>query len=283
MNIETRGLRGKRVGILAGDGFEYVELAIPKMALAAAGATVEVISLHHGRIRGMNLTEPTRTVKVDRHVQEVGPEDYDALFIPGGFIGPDFVRQSSAAREFVRAFDQTGKPIATLCHGPWVLVSAELVEGRQLSSWPGIRDDIVHAGGIWRNEPLVQDGNWVSCRGPQDLKTFIPAMTRLFALGATGEPRGAEIPSHNRQSSPQPREPIPLALAAARLLPGPTLRTVAAAAALVAVTGAVLRRTNRQPSRKLARKDALRLPAPAGETGREAYRSETRLDSQWPG
>ena len=245
MKLKSRKLEGKRVAILAADGFEYVELAIPKAALKAAGAEVEVISLHEGKIRGMNLTEPTRTVRVDLTVEEADPDDYDALLIPGGFIGPDFVRQSQEARRFVRAFDQAKKPIATLCHGPWVLASADLVDGRRLASWPGIRDDIVHAGGIWRDEPLVRDGNWVSSRGPQDLRQFVPAMIDLFASGAqVASPVGhGEASLQNQKSSPRAQEPIPLAVAAARILPGPTVRTVAAAAALTALTAAVLRKS----------------------------------------
>jgi protease I len=247
MKLETGKLKGKRVAILAADGFEYVELKVPKMALWTAGAEVEVISLHEGKIRGMNLTEPTRTVRVDRRVEDA--DAYDALLVPGGFIGPDFVRQSQEARDFVQAFDQAGKPIATLCHGPWVLASAGLVEGRALAAWPGIRDDIVHAGGIWRNEPLVRDGHWVSSHGPQDLQAFIPAMIELFASGASaGDGRGERASFQNRVSSPQAREPIPLALAAARILPGPTVRTVAAAAALTALTAAVLRRAHAEPA-----------------------------------
>lgn len=244
MKLPKRKLRGKRVAVLAADGFEYVELAIPRAALRMAGARVDVISLHDGKIRGMNLTEPTRKVRVSCTLAEADPDRYDALLIPGGFIGPDFLRQSREARSFVRAFDQANKPIATLCHGPWVLASADLVEGRRLASWPGIRDDIVHAGGIWRDEPLVRDGNWVSSRGPQDLPAFIPAMIELFAAGAqvTANERSSLMRRRGDTSSPRHRKPMGLAVAAARLLPGPTFRTVAAAAALTAVTAAVLRR-----------------------------------------
>jgi protease I len=245
MKPTTDQLQGKRVAILAADGFEYVELSVPKAALLAAGAEVEVISLHEGRIRGMNLTEPTKAVRVDRTVEEADADDYDALLVPGGFIGPDFVRQSAEARHFVRAFDEAGKPIATLCHGPWVLVSAELVNGRRLASWPGIRDDIVHAGGVWRDEPLVRDGNWVSSRGPQDLEEFVPAMIDLFAEEAKARVResvGAEVAPQNGASSPKAKEPAHVAVAAARLLPGPMLWTVAAAAAATAITAGVMRR-----------------------------------------
>jgi deglycase len=229
-------LDGKRIAALAGDGFELIELLVPRKALEAAGATVDLVSLHSGRIRGMNLTEPSRRLRVDRVVDDADPADYDALLIPGGFIGPDFVRQSETARAFVRQFDATGKPIATLCHGPWVLVSAGVVADRRLASWPGIRDDVVNAGGTWRDEPLVRDANWVSSRGPQDLHAFVPAMIELFASGEQQRsPVRAKVGVE--ESSPQAQQPLELAVKAASHLPGPALRAVLAAA-LVAAAGA---------------------------------------------
>ena len=235
MKLDNQKLGGKKIGILAGDGFEYAELAVPMAALKAAGAQVEVISLHEGRIRGMNLTEPTRTVHVDRLVHHATVNDYDGLLIVGGFVGPDFVRQSAGARSFVRAFDQAFKPIATLCHGPWVLISAGCVNGRRLASWPGVRDDIVNAGGIWRDEPLVRDRNWVSSRSPADLTAFVPAIIELFAHGADAPATGALASASTiDESSPPPREPIRLAVTAARHLPSPT--TAAFAGAVIALT-----------------------------------------------
>ncbi|KYF64413.1 permease [Sorangium cellulosum] len=136
---ERKKLAGKRIAALVADGFEQIELTVPMKALRAAGAEVDVISLRRGKIRGMNLHEPGARVRVDRTVGEADPADYDGLLLPGGFISPDLLRQSEEARQFVRAFDTLRKPIATLCHGPWVLASAELVSGRQLASWPGIR------------------------------------------------------------------------------------------------------------------------------------------------
>jgi protease I len=229
---EAGRLQGKKIAVLAADGFEYVELQGPAKALELAGAELEILSLHPGRIRGMNLTAPTRTVRVDRTIDEASPSDYDALFIPGGFVGPDFLRQSAAARMFVRDVDAAGKPIATLCHGPWLLASAELVEGRKLSAWPGLRDDIVHAGGVWRDEPVVRDANWVSSRGPQDLAELIPAMIDLFAKGEGFEE--TESASAD-ESSPKPERPIPLALRAARFIPGPTMRAVLATLGILGV------------------------------------------------
>jgi protease I len=236
-------LRGKRVAILAGDGFEYVELTVPKAALAAAGADVDIVSLHEGKIRGMNVSEPTRTVHVDRTLKDALPEYYDALLVIGGFVGPDLLRQSREARMFVRAFDEANKPIATLCHGPSVLISAGIVNGRRLASWPGVRDDVVNAGGIWRDDPLARDHNIVSSRSPADLPVFVPAMIDLFALGATAPAEGALAKaSHAEQSSPQRDEPIRSAVAAARYLPSPSISAMAGAVMALAVGGFALRR-----------------------------------------
>lgn len=254
MKLGRQRLRNKRVAILAGDGFEYVELVVPKKALELAGAETEVISLHEGKIRGMNISEPTKAVKVDCTLGKADPSRYDALLIPGGFIGPDFIRQSQLARAFVRAFDEAHKPIATLCHGPWLLVSAELVKGRVLASWPGIRDDIVHAGGTWRDEPVVIDKNWISSRGPADLPAFVRAATDLFAGGE--EPIVAELAPedmldeldlttevHPEGSSPQYDRPAPLPLMATRRLPGPAVWTMLGMALAVGIGALVLRRS----------------------------------------
>lgn len=231
MNSDSSKLHGKKVAILAADGFEYVELAVPRAALLAAGAKVDVVSLREGRIRGMNLTEPSRTIAVDRLIDWVGDDDYDALLIVGGFVGPDLLRQSHLVRSFVRTFDLSFKPIATLCHGPWVLVSAEIVNQRRLASWPGLRDDILHAGGIWRDDPLVRDRNWISSRGPQDLGVFVPAMIQLFAEGAKAEATGALAGASTEfESSPKPAEPPRIAVRAARILPSPAFAALAAVA-----------------------------------------------------
>lgn len=242
MEYDRDALRGKKVAVLAADGFEYVELAVPVKALRAAGADVEVVSLHGGKIRGMNLTEPTRAVRVDRTLAEANPAEYDGLLVPGGFVGPDLLRQSEDARRFVRAFDDAGKPLATLCHGPWLLASAELVAGRRLAAWPGIRDDLVHAGAVWRDEPLVRDGNWVTSRGPQDLAVFVPAMLALMASGAAARAGDAQ---GDLTSSPKPERPPALAVTAARLLPGPTLRTAALAALALGAAAFAFRRAAR--------------------------------------
>jgi len=226
-----RKLKGRRIAVLAADGFEMVELAVPVAALRLAGAEVEIISLRRGRIRGVNLHEPASKVGVDRLVSEAEVDDYDALLIPGGFINPDLLRQSAEVRRFVKAFDATDKPIATLCHGPWVLASAGLIKGRTLTSWPGVRDDLVNAGATWVDEPVVRHGNWLTSRGPQDMRPFVEALITFFA----GELPRARTPRFAISSAPQRDEPPAVMLAAMKWLPRPSLRTAAVLGAIAAV------------------------------------------------
>ena len=174
-------LQGVRVAVLAADGFEQVEVTIPRRALRRAGADVRIVSLRPGRIRGVNFLWRGRKLPVDDTVFDARPEDYGALLLPGGFVNPDLLRQSEHALRFVRRMEELGRPIATLCHGPEVLISSGLASGRRLTSWPGIAADLRNAGAEWVDAPLVRDGRWVSSRGPHDLKTFIPAMIDLFA------------------------------------------------------------------------------------------------------
>jgi len=225
-------LKGRRIAALAADGFEKVELAVPMKALQAAGAKVDVISLRHGNIRGVNLHEPASRVHVDKTIAQANPDDYDGLLLPGGFINPDLLRQSAEARAFVRAFDQAGKPIASLCHGPWVLASAGLLQGRTLTSWPGVRDDLVNAGATWLDEPLVRDGNLVTSRGPQDLVPFVKGCLDLFAERAPIS-RTAQQPAAG--SAPQRNEPPNIVLGAMKWLPKPSLRTAVGLGAIAAV------------------------------------------------
>lgn len=215
-----RKLKGRRIAVLAADGFEKVELTVPVKALRAAGANVDIVSLRAGRIRGVNLHEPASRVRVDKTLDEASPSDYDGLLIPGGYINPDLLRQSAAARDFVRAFEEQRKPIATLCHGPWVLASAGLVKGRTMTSWPGIRDDVVNAGATWLDREVVYDGSWVTSRGPQDLKAFVPAIIALYS----DAPTTTVVPLQT-QSSPQPNSPPQAVISAMKWLPRPSLRT----------------------------------------------------------
>ncbi len=237
MFARTR-LQSRRVAVLAADGFEEIELTVPVKALQAKGAQVDIVSLRPGSIRGVNLHEPAGRVKVTRTLDEADPAEYHALLIPGGFISPDLLRQSVAAREFVRAFDAERKPIATLCHGPWLLASAGLTYGRKMTSWPGIRDDLVNAGAIWLDEEMVRDGNWVSSRGPQDIVPFAKAMTALFAENAP-IPYAAPTLAY---SDPQREAPPKLVTGAMKWLPRPSVRTVLG----LAVIGAGLVAANRR-------------------------------------
>jgi len=248
--MRENGLRGRRIAVLATDGFEYIELIVPLKALRAAGADVHVISLHDGKIRGMTLSAPTGKVKVDRTVEQVDARDYDALFIPGGFVNPDFLRQSRAARELVADFDVAQKPIATICHGPWLLVSAGLVRGRTLASWPSVRDDIVNAGGTWRDQAVVRDGNWVSSRGPQDLKEFVPAMYDLFSSKRVSArlPSTLTEPTSVALSSPQPDEPNGPAMAATRFMPSPAVLGALSGAGLLALGATLAMRARKRRS-----------------------------------
>lgn len=217
----ARALISRRIAVLAADGFEKVELTVPVLALRAAGAHVDIVSLRRGRIRGVNLHEPASRVRVARTVADANAADYDGLLVPGGFINPDLLRQSARARDFVRAFDTARKPIATLCHGPWVLVSSGLLSGRTLTSWPGIRDDVVNAGATWLDEPVVRDGNLVTSRGPQDLVPFVRAIVQHFA-GQAPVNRTDPRPS---TSAPQRSEPPSAVLTAMKWTPRPSLRT----------------------------------------------------------
>jgi protease I len=183
-------LEGVRIAVLAADGFEQVELTRPVKALTNHGADVEIVSLRPGSIMGMNLMFPGKKVHVDRTVFTADPDQYHGLHIPGGFVNPDLLRQNESALDLVRQFEAAGKPIVTLCHGPWVLISAGLARGRRLASWRGIRDDIVNAGAEWVDEAVVHDANWVSSRDPRDIPLFNKAIVAHFA-----EAVGREAPS----------------------------------------------------------------------------------------
>lgn len=236
--FERISLNGRRVAVLAADGFEKIELTLPLKALEAKGAEVDIISLRSGSIRGVNLHEPASRIKVDRTLDEASPAEYDALLIPGGLQSPDLLRQSAAARDFVRAIDAARKPIASICHGPWVIASAGLAKGRTMTSWPGVRDDMVNAGAVWLDQAVVRDGNWLTSRGPQDLKPFIKAMTALFSETAPV----IDNVAHAMFSDPQREEPPALVTTAMRFMPRPSLRALVG----MAVVGAGIMAVNKR-------------------------------------
>jgi protease I len=174
-------LKNKKVAILAADMFERVELEEPRKALENAGADVEIVSIHDGEIKGFDHFDPAGETKVDRTVEEASANDYDALLIPGGVGNPDQLRGDENAVAFVRGFHEAGKPMAVICHGPWVLVEAGVVRGRRVTSWPTLETDIRNAGGEWVDDEVVVDGNLVTSRKPDDIPAFNREMTRLFS------------------------------------------------------------------------------------------------------
>jgi len=174
-------LQGMKVAILATDGFEEVELTEPRKALEQAGARVDILSEEIGEIQGFQHHDKAGKVQADHTVQNARPDDYDALMLPGGALNADQARMSEGCRHFIREMDRAGKPIAAICHAPWELISAEVVKGRKLTSWPSIQDDIRNAGGRWEDREVVVDQNWVTSRGPKDLPAFNREMLSLFS------------------------------------------------------------------------------------------------------
>jgi len=192
--MATQKLEGIRVAILAADGFEQAELQEPLEFLIQNGAQTQVVSTKPGSIQGMKHLEPGDKVNVDRLIEAVDPEDFDALVMPGGLANPDTLRQSDQVLRFVRDFSNSGKPIAAICHAPWILISAGLVRGRRLTSWPGIQDDVRNAGGTWEDKAVVANGNWVTSRHPGDIPQFNEAMAELFTSGRTPHDRRTSLP-----------------------------------------------------------------------------------------
>ena len=180
----TGKLEGRTVAILATDGFEQSELLEPKKALESEGAKTEVVSLESGTIRGWKLKNWGQDVPVDVTIKTARPEHYDALVLPGGMMNPDRLRMDQRAVDFVRAFFDSEKPIAAICHGPWMLVEAGELDGVRLTSWPSLRTDIRNAGGEWVNEEVVSDRRLVTSRKPDDLPAFNRRMIEMFAQSA---------------------------------------------------------------------------------------------------
>jgi len=174
-------LNGKRIAFLATDMVEQVELTEPWKAVEEAGGQPELISLEEGEIQGFNHYDKAETFPVDRTLAEASVDAYDGLVLPGGVGNPDTLRTDEQAVGFVRDFLESGKPVAVICHGPWTLVEADVVRGRTLTSWPSVKTDIENAGGNWVDEEVVQDGNLVSSRKPDDLPAFCKALVEEFA------------------------------------------------------------------------------------------------------
>jgi protease I len=179
----ARKLDGKKVAILVTDGFEQVEMTKPRGALDEAGAETKIVSLKSGKIQGMNHADKGDKFDVDLTLDEARPEEFDALMIPGGLMNPDALRSNDNALEFTRHFFREGKPVAAICHGPWVLIDAGVVRGRMLTSWPAIKTDVKNAGGKWINEEVVVDNGLVTSRKPDDIPAFNKKMIEEFCEG----------------------------------------------------------------------------------------------------
>jgi protease I len=183
-------LQGKKIAFLAADGVEQVELTEPWKAVEQAGGEPELLSLSQGEVQGFNHLDHGDTFNVDKVVSEADPSEYDGLVLPGGVANPDFLRGDEDAVGFVRSMFEQGKPVGVICHGPWTLVEAGLVQGRTITSWPTLKTDIVNAGGNWVDEEVVVDAGLVSSRNPDDLPAFCAKIVEEFAEGEHEEQAG---------------------------------------------------------------------------------------------
>jgi protease I len=184
-------LEGKKIAILATDGFEQSELLKPRKALEEEGAETQVVSLKPGKIKGWNEKNWGDEVKVDVSLDSARPENYDALILPGGVMNPDTLRMNPDAVKFVKAFVAAGKPVGAICHGPWMLVESGDVKGRTITSWPSLQTDIRNAGGNWIDKEVVEDQGVVTSRKPADIPAFNDKLIDLIATAKTGRLRGA--------------------------------------------------------------------------------------------
>jgi len=178
-----QNLSGKRVAILVEDGFEQVELTSPKQALEQAGAKAEIVSPKHDKVKGWDHTNWGQEFPVDVPLEQANPNNYDALLLPGGVMNPDKLRMNQQAVQFVRNFFEQGKPVASICHGPWMLVEADVVRGRKLTSYPSIKTDVKNAGGNWVDQEVVVDQGLVTSRSPKDLPAFNQKLVEEVAEG----------------------------------------------------------------------------------------------------
>jgi protease I len=174
-------MKGIRVAILATDGFEQSELLEPRRALDDEGAQTKLVSLKKGQIKGWNHKEWGESVKVDSALADVSAGEFEALLLPGGVMNPDTLRMDATAVAFVKAFTDARKPVAAICHGPWILIEADAVRGRTITSWPSLRTDLGNAGAHWVDQEAVVDGNLVTSRNPNDIPAFNQAILKVFA------------------------------------------------------------------------------------------------------
>lgn len=177
----SQELRSKRIAVLVADGFEQVELTQPSAVLKAAGATVEIVSPQDVRVQGWHHFDKGDFFPVDVPLSKADARDYDALLLPGGVANPDQLRTCSEAVSFVQAFFTDRKPVAAICHGPWILIEADVVKSRSLTSWPSLKTDLKNAGASWINQEVVVDKELVTSRNPNDIPAFNQKMIETFA------------------------------------------------------------------------------------------------------
>jgi len=181
--MAAQQLQGKKVAILATDGVERIELTEPRKALDAAGARTVVVSPKSGSIKGWEHDHWGDSITVDQSLDDARADQFDALMLPGGVMNPDHLRQNERAVQFVRSFFDAGKPVAAICHAPWMLVEADVVNGRTITSWPSLRTDIMNAGAEWVDREVVTDEGLVTSRKPDDIPAFNRKMIEEFAEG----------------------------------------------------------------------------------------------------
>jgi len=174
-------LKGVKVAILIADGFEQVEMVQPRRALNEAGAETCIVSPNKKNVRGWNFKEWGDDFPVDKPLDEAKSRDFDALLLPGGVINPDALRMQPKAVEFVKSFFDARKPVAAICHGPWMVIEAGAAHGRRIASWPSVKTDLRNAGAEWVDQESVTDGNLVTSRKPDDIPAFNRAMVKLFS------------------------------------------------------------------------------------------------------
>lgn len=177
----SKPLEGKTVAMLATDGVEQIELTRPREELESAGAKVELVSIKSGSIDGYNHLEKADSFNVDKTVQQAAVEDYDALVLPGGVANPDAMRLDKNAVAMVARFVEEGKPVAAICHAPWLLIEADVVRGKTLTSFPSLQTDINNAGGHWVDQELCHEGGLITSRKPDDLDAFCSRLVEVLA------------------------------------------------------------------------------------------------------
>jgi len=181
----NRSLKGRKVAILAAPGVEQSELIVPREALLREGATVDIVSLKRDSLRAWNHDDWGMTFEVDRHIDQAKESEYDALVLPGGVMNPDTLRMDHRAVGVADSFMRSGKPVAAICHGPWLLVEADAVRGRNVTSYPSLRTDLSNAKAHWTDAEVVVDGNLVTSRGPDDLPAFCNALVDVVSRSKT--------------------------------------------------------------------------------------------------